>query len=177
MKYPRKVYAIRHNVTNRVYIGSSCHIDKRFMEHISALRSHRHPVEDMQADFDQYGEDFSFTIIDHIATESDRNKEYDWMKINQSYVRGLGYNYNDRKWLGLDKSEEEPIVSYIEDKPSYELRNENEKELISIIHESENPEEAVKGIYYMLMGFLVGSGEMTPKELNKGALWRTTICQ
>ena len=32
------------------------------------------------------------------------------MKINQSYVRGLGYNYNDRKWLGFDKSEEELVA-------------------------------------------------------------------
>lgn len=164
MKYPRKVYAIRHNVTNRVYIGSSCHIDKRFAEHITALRGHRHPVEDMQADFDRYGDDFSLTVLDHIGTEADKNKEYEWMKKNQSYIRGIGYNYNDRKWLGIDTEEEEPIVGY-EEKPTYELKNENEKELISIIRSCEKPEEAVRDMSYMLIGFLVGSGTMTPEEV------------
>ena len=76
MNYPRKVYAIRHNVTGRVYIGSSCRVDRRFQQHISDLRCHRHPVEDMQADFDQYGEDFSMTILEHVATNADRNREY-----------------------------------------------------------------------------------------------------
>lgn len=158
MKYPRKVYAIRHNVTNRVYIGSSCHIDKRFTEHINALRSHRHPVEDMQADFDRYGEDFSFTIIDHIATEADRNKEYDWMKKNQSYMRGVGYNYNDRKWLGLDKEQEEPIVSYREDKPLYLPRTEKEKELISMICSHKDPEKAIMIATCIITGFLGAKG-------------------
>jgi group I intron endonuclease len=154
VKYPRKVYAIRHNVTNRVYIGSSCHIDKRFAEHISALRAHRHPVEDMQADFDRYGDDFSLTILDHIGTEADKNKEYEWMKKNQSYIRGIGYNYNDRKWLGIDTEEEEPIVGDEEEKPTYELKNENEKELISMICNHEDPEKAALIASYIILGFV-----------------------
>lgn len=153
MKYPRKVYAIRHNVTNRVYIGSSCHIDKRFAEHISALRGHRHPVEDMQADFDRYGDDFSLTVLDYIGTEADKNKEYEWMKKNQSYIRGIGYNYNDRKWLGIDTEEEEPIVGY-EEKPTYELKNENEKELIRLISNHEDPEKAALIASYIILGFV-----------------------
>ena len=167
MKYPRKVYAIRHNVTNRVYIGSSCHIDKRFAEHITALRGHRHPVEDMQADFDRYGDDFSLTILDHIGTEAEKNKEYEWMKKNQSYIRGIGYNYNDRKWLGIDTEEEEPIVGYEEEKPIYELKNEYkedkptyepkneyEKELISMICNHEDPEKAAMIASYIILGFV-----------------------
>ena len=167
MKYPRKVYAIRHNVTNRVYIGSSCHIDKRFAEHISALRGHRHPVEDMQADFDRYGDDFSLTVLDHIGTEADKNKEYEWMKKNQSYIRGIGYNYNDRKWLAIDTDEEEPIVSdaeeeaivsYTEEKQSNELRTENEKELVSIIRNSKNPQKATMIAYHLLIDFAKANG-------------------
>lgn len=154
MKYPRKVYAIRHNVTNRVYIGSSCHIDKRFAEHISALRAHRHPVEDMQADFDRYGDDFSLTVLDHIGTEADKNKEYEWMKKNQSYIRGIGYNYNDRKWLGIDTEEEEPIVGYEEEKPISGLKNENEKEFIRLIRNYEDPRTAMTIALHLLIGFV-----------------------
>ena len=162
MRLPKKVYAIRHNVTNRVYIGSSCHVDKRFNEHISALRSHRHPVEDMQADFDRYGEDFSLTVLDHIATESDRDKEYDWMKKNQSYIRGIGYNYNDRKWLSVDKEAEEPIVKREDDKLPYTPRNENEKELIRMIENHKDPVQAMIIATYIITGLLAVTGKTQP---------------
>ena len=143
MNYPRKVYAIRHNVTNRVYIGSSCHVDKRFNEHINALRAHRHRVEDMQVDFDKYGEDFTLTVLDHIATAEDRGREYDWMKKNQSYIRGVGYNYNDRKWLSMDKQDEEQDEICEEIQPLEDFRNDNEKELINMIRGHENPAKAM----------------------------------
>ena len=162
MRLPKKVYAIRHNVTNRVYIGSSCHVDKRFNEHISALRSHRHPVEDMQADFDQYGEDFSLTVLDHIATEADRDKEYDWMKKNQSYIRGIGYNYNDRKWLSVDKEAEEPIVKREDDKLPYTPRNENEEELIRMIANHKDPVQAMIIATYIITGLLAVTGKTQP---------------
>ena len=98
MRIPRKVYAIRHNVTNRVYIGSSCRVDNRLMNHICKLRRHKHHIEDMQSDFDQYGEDFTFTILEDITKYEDREKEYDWMMKYQSHIRGIGYNYKDQKW-------------------------------------------------------------------------------
>lgn len=98
MNLPRKIYAIRHNVTNRVYVGSSCRVDQRLMNHIHSLRSHKHHIEDMQADFDKYGEDYTFTILDEILVYKDKEKEYEWMKKYQSHIRGIGYNYKDQKW-------------------------------------------------------------------------------
>ena len=98
MRYPRKVYAIRHNVTNRVYIGSSYHVDHRFKSHLYKLRAHKHHVEDMQEDFDKYGEDYTLTILDDIAWRSEKDKEYEWMKKYQSHIRGIGYNYKDHSF-------------------------------------------------------------------------------
>lgn len=140
MNYPRKVYAIRHNVTGRVYIGSSHRVDKRFVQHINALRSHKHPVEDMQADFDQYGEDFSMTILEHIAEPTDKYKEYDWMRKNRSYVRGVGYNYRDPKWHGVC-NENESVVIREESKISLEGTAEKMQELFRIIREHASSEQ------------------------------------
>lgn len=95
MDYPRKIYAIKHNATNRVYVGSSKNADKRIYAHLSALRGHRHIVEDMQADFDKYGEDYTITILDEIAGYAENSKEYEWMKKFQSHIKGNGYNYKD----------------------------------------------------------------------------------
>ena len=153
MRFPRKVYAIRHNVTNRVYIGSSCHVDKRFNEHLTALRSHRHTVEDMQADFDEYGDDFTLTIVDHIATIADKNKEYEWMQKNQSYIRGVGYNYNDKKWSGVDKDKDK----LFESDEKNEGLTENEKELISLIGNSKNPGATMVIAAAIITAFLCGN--------------------
>ena len=149
MKFPRKVYAIRHNKTNRVYIGSSCHVDKRFYEHLSALRSNRHPVEDMQEDFDKYGEDFTLTVLDHIASIEEKDKEYDWMDKNQSYVRGVGYNYKDKKWCADDKED----ISLF-NKSEHNAKR-NEEELIRMIRESKDLGSALVVATMVITKFLV----------------------
>ena len=96
MDTPIKIYCIRHNVTNRAYIGRSSKVDERLKRHFGALRGHRHIVEDMQDDFDKYGENYTVTILDEIVDYNDCLKEYEWMEKYRSNVRGLGYNYKDR---------------------------------------------------------------------------------
>lgn len=112
MKFPRKVYAIRHNKTDRVYIGSSSQVDKRLKNHLTALRANKHSVEDMQSDFNNFGEDYTFTILDTISNFQEREKEYEWMRKYQSHKRGLGYNYKDQKW---DFSPRKKVVDYASD--------------------------------------------------------------
>ena len=62
IRFPRTVYAIQHNITKRIYVGSSNDIESRYWSHMSALSNHRHNVEDMQSDFDKYGENYSLFI-------------------------------------------------------------------------------------------------------------------
>lgn len=95
MDLPRKVYLIRHNITGRIYIGSSKNVETRYMNHMYNLRSGKHPVEDMQKDFDEHGENFTLTVIDEIRTYEEASKEYEWMREFKSYIRGVGYNYKD----------------------------------------------------------------------------------
>ena len=95
MDFPRKVYAIQHNITKRIYIGSSKDVTVRYWTHIYSLRNGTHTVEDMIEDFARYGENFSLFILDEIKDMGERHKEYDWMEKYQSHIRGLGYNYKD----------------------------------------------------------------------------------
>ena len=60
-----------------------------------ALRSHKHHVEDMQSDFDEYGDNYTIIILEENVGFKDRYKEYQWMEKYQSHIRGKGYNYND----------------------------------------------------------------------------------
>lgn len=96
MKQTKYVYAIQHNVTKRMYIGSSNNVKSRYFNHIYRLRSGKHNIEDMQADFDQYGEDYSVFVLDQFTSYIDRRIEYEWMQKYQTHIRGKGYNYKDR---------------------------------------------------------------------------------
>ena len=93
--YPRVIYIITHNVTKRSYIGSSGRFNVRIKRHLEALRSGRHSVEDMQKDFDIYGENFTIKVIGEMNSIVESIKEYDAMREYRTYIRGLGYNYKD----------------------------------------------------------------------------------
>jgi hypothetical protein len=57
----------------------------------------------MQADFDKYGEDYTFTVLEDVFEFKDKEKEYEWQKKYQSHIRGIGYNYKDQKWSRSSK--------------------------------------------------------------------------
>lgn len=97
MVYPRKIYAIKHNVTKRMYIGSSSDVEIRYKNHIYSLRRGQHPIEDMQKDFNEYGEDYSVYILEELTVHDDRKNEYKWMRKYNTITRGVGYNYKDKE--------------------------------------------------------------------------------
>ena len=103
MDFPRQIYMIRHNKTGRIYIGSSRNVHSRCKHHLQLLRTGKHTVEDMQEDFDKYGEDYTVSVLETITEYADRNKEYEWMKKYSSHIREKGYNYKDQAKVQLCK--------------------------------------------------------------------------
>ena len=87
-----EVYMIQHNKTGKMYIGRSKDVNKRIYAHLSNLKRGKHSVEDMQEDFDKYGEDYTVSILGHDATGS---LEMEMMDKYNSTERGIGYNYKD----------------------------------------------------------------------------------
>lgn len=108
MRYPRTVYAIRHNKTNRVYVGSSYKPERRIEEHKRFLKKGCHSVADMQADYNQYGDDYTIEYLEVIERFEDRSHEYEWMRRLKSHNRGTGYNYEDRVFT----RKKDPRVTY-----------------------------------------------------------------
>lgn len=92
----RFVYAVRHNVTKRIYIGSTTRVPHRIKEHINLLRSGKHKNERMQLDYNQHGEDYSFYELDVIPTAHYKDREYFWMLFFDTYDPEKGYN--DKDW-------------------------------------------------------------------------------
>ena len=96
MKYPRQIYVITHNVTKRKYVGSSAKVDERILNHMYVLRAGKHHVEEMQKDFNEFGENYTVEIVGEINSIHENGKEYEWMTRLQTYERETGYNYKDR---------------------------------------------------------------------------------
>lgn len=97
--YPRVVYMITHNVTKKMYIGSTGRFNRRIRNHFNRLRAGKCPIEDMQKDFDVYGNNYTVKILDEIKSSESFRKEYDYMDLYRSRVRGIGYNYKDNHAL------------------------------------------------------------------------------
>jgi len=97
MPYPRFVYVIKHNITNRVYVGSSHNVKHRYLRHMYLLRKGKHKSKLMQKDFDEYGENYSLSIVDRISGYGDSYKEYQQMVVHKSFCPKYGYNQGDLK--------------------------------------------------------------------------------
>lgn len=86
------VYMITHNVTGRMYIGRSKKLEQRLRTHFSLLRNGKHSVEDMQKDYDDYGDDYTVTIL---SEDAPSGLEIKLMDEYHSTERSVGYNYKD----------------------------------------------------------------------------------
>lgn len=91
------VYALRHNPTGKIYVGSTLNVDERIQQHILALRNNRHNVPNMQNDYNKFGEDYSVCILqDHLLPDALRTKfEHLYMTILGTRDPEKGYNYLD----------------------------------------------------------------------------------
>lgn len=96
------VYAIKHNKTNRIYIGSSERVCWRIKDHLKLLRTGKHKNELMQSDFNDFGEDYSFYALDVVPTQWFKEREYYWMLYFETYNKEKGYNYKDRAMARRD---------------------------------------------------------------------------
>lgn len=95
MNYPLWVYALTNVVTGRTYVGITGNPSRRKSAHLSALRRKKHTVEDLQTDYDKYGDVFSFRILEYVPHRTGRNAEFAWSMELRTYEREYGYNYKD----------------------------------------------------------------------------------
>lgn len=88
------VYKIINKINNKMYIGSSNNIYKRWKEHINDLNKNKHHSIHLQRAWNKYGqENFSFIIIEIIKNEDFQfEKEQYWLDKYESYNREVGYN-------------------------------------------------------------------------------------
>lgn len=90
----RGIYYILNTINKKIYIGSSCHINRRFYEHKYFLNKNEHTNGHLQSAWNKYGENnFEFGIIELIDPKEDLLEiEQIWMDYFNSYSDENGYN-------------------------------------------------------------------------------------
>ncbi len=95
----RGVYKITNKINNKVYIGESLDIRRRWKEHIEDLNNNQHHSYKLQEDWNKYGEDnFEFSLEcvldDSINTYIDKyiSLLYEHRKIKKYDSINNGYN-------------------------------------------------------------------------------------
>ena len=84
------VYQIRNAINDKIYIGSAVNIQKRWREHISALKKNKHHSRYLQRSWNKYGEkNFEFVILE----ECEPVKET-LLEREQFYLDTLSSEYN-----------------------------------------------------------------------------------
>ena len=80
------IYKIYNNLDNKVYIGQTKNLEKRFSQHIDHLRRNKHFNNHLQNAYNKYGEDvFQYSILE-VCSESDLTlRENYWI----NYYGGL----------------------------------------------------------------------------------------
>ncbi len=88
-----EIYAIKNTITGRLYIGASADARRRYLDHVSLLRRHKHKIELLQEDFDRCGVDaFKLYVI---AQKGDHFDERYWQAFFRTNDPEYGYNYKD----------------------------------------------------------------------------------
>ena len=87
------IYIITNLINNKVYIGKSNNIQRRFMEHKSPYEWSRTPNKPLYLAFVKYGLiNFSFDIIEECDINILNEREKYWIDFYNSTNRDIGYN-------------------------------------------------------------------------------------
>ena len=88
------IYMIKNISNNKVYIGQSVDIHRRWNDHKAKLRNNKHENAHLQTSYNKYGdENFEFTILCECLKNELNDKELFFIKKYNSHNPSYGYNH------------------------------------------------------------------------------------
>ena len=88
----KTIYAMQHNVTKKIYVGSCNHADTRIKKHMHDLLRGSHTNKSLQKDFDKYGMEFYFYELEKVDSDIVFSEERKWQNALRSNDSKTGYN-------------------------------------------------------------------------------------
>lgn len=102
------IYKIKNLVTNKIYVGSSTNIKKRWRDHKWHLKEGIHHNSHLQSSYNKYGlNNFIFSIEIECDVNELLNEEKKTVLKYKSNDRNFGYNKNDPKTIFIGKKSKE----------------------------------------------------------------------
>lgn len=102
------IYKIRNIVTNKIYIGSSTNIGKRWRDHKWHLKEGIHHNSHLQSSYNKYGlKNFIFSIEIECGVNDLLYEEKKTVLKYKSKDRNFGYNKNDPKTIFTGRKSKE----------------------------------------------------------------------
>jgi hypothetical protein len=90
------VYQIVNNQNGRIYIGETMRGELRWKEHLTSLKGGYHPNADLQADFNNFGEEaFEWRIIKELPKDREILAKEEKLHIDKMIAEGKSL-YNER---------------------------------------------------------------------------------
>lgn len=87
------IYKILCTPNNKIYIGSSQNLQKRFKQHINHLKIGNHINKHLQNAYNKYGvHNLQFIIIENVRINELINREQYWIDLYKPYIRSIGFN-------------------------------------------------------------------------------------
>lgn len=87
------IYKITNLINNKVYVGQSIAIERRWTQHKSPYEQQRHPDLPINQAFQKYGvENFKFEVLEECAADELNVKEQQYIELFQSLTHQHGYN-------------------------------------------------------------------------------------
>ncbi len=109
MKKTCGIYKITNLLNEKVYIGQSTYIERRFSQHKSPYEWSRHPSNELYGDMNTMGiKNFSFEIIEECPLELLEEKEIYWTKYYNAVETGYNKVYGTPIGSENDKGERHP---------------------------------------------------------------------
>ena len=132
------IYKITNIIDNKIYIGSSTKLHKRYYYHLNLLRNNKHYNIHLQYAFNKYNEkSFIFDIVEYCEENVLIEKEEFYIKYYNTLDDNYGYNINpngDRppSWVGKKHKNETKIK--ISQSNKGKIISVEQRELISKTH-------------------------------------------
>lgn len=88
------IYKIQNRINDKIYIGSSVDIHKRWLQHRSQLNKNQHHSKHLQNSWIKYGQNnFKFEIVELVSNkELLTSIEQEWINKTKCYDYNYGYN-------------------------------------------------------------------------------------